>query len=360
MRKSEKKLKEYWFCLLKRNRTKTFLTMTKRISILILLFILLSFCTNAQKARITIPEYISTYRSIAIEEMKKYKIPASITIAQGILETDNGNSALARNANNHFGIKCKVEWTGKKYYYDDDAKNECFRKYDNPMDSYKDHSIFLTTRERYNFLFKLDISDYKGWAYGLKKAGYATNPTYAECLIKIIEDNKLYELDRTDNVAMIKEVKGSDSVERIVFVDTLKSLKTKNIDVTEDFSPVNISDEKRSVFLINGIKCIKANKDETFNSIAKDFNLAPWNIAIYNDMKPEDKLISGQLVFIEQKKRKGPIDFHFVVKGETMHSISQFYGIKLKILYKKNRMDFGMQPQAGEKIWLIDNKPRFK
>jgi hypothetical protein len=333
--------------------------MNKRTLILLLFTIFIGF-SNAQKTRITIPEYINTYKSIAIEEMKKYKIPASITIAQGILETDNGNSALARNANNHFGIKCKVEWTGKKYYYDDDAKNECFRKYDNPIDSYKDHSIFLTTRERYNFLFKLDINDYKGWAHGLKKAGYATNPTYAEGLIKIIENNKLYEFDRTDNAAIVKEVKCSDSIERIVFIDTLKTIKSKNLDVTDDFSPVNIGDEKRAVYSINGVKCIKAYKDDSFTSIAKDFNLAPWNIANYNDMKQEERLISGQLIFIEPKKHKGPIDFHFTVKGETMHSISQLYGIKLKYLYKKNRMEFGTQPQTEQKIWLFDNKPRFK
>lgn len=334
--------------------------MVRRRTILSLMFSTILFFSVAQKTRITIPEYISTYKAIAIEEMKKYKIPASITIAQGILETDNGNSALARYANNHFGIKCKVEWTGKTYHYDDDAKNECFRKYDSPIDSYKDHSIFLTTRDRYDFLFNLDIKDYKGWAHGLKKAGYATNPTYAEALIKIIEDNKLYEFDRTDDVSMIKEVKGSDSIVRTVFIDTIKTLRVKDIDASDDFSPVNISDEKRTVFLINGIKCIRAYKDDSFNSIAKDFNLAPWNIAIYNDMKSDEKIISGQLIFIEPKKRKGPIDFHFIVKGETMHSISQLYGVKLKVLYKKNRMDFGTQPQSGQKIWLIQNKPRFQ
>lgn len=334
--------------------------MIKRKIILSILFYTILFSSVAQKPRISISEYISTYKDIAIEEMKKYKIPASITIAQGILETDNGNSALARYANNHFGIKCKVEWTGKTYHYDDDAKNECFRKYDNAFESYKDHSLFLTTRDRYNFLFKLDIKDYKGWAYGLKKAGYATNPTYAEALIKIIEENKLYEFDKTDDVVLIKESKGKDSVERIVFIDTIKTLKVKDIGAEDDFSPVNISDEKRKVFLINGIKCIKAYKDDNFNSIARDFNLAPWNIALYNDMKQDEKIISGQLIYIEPKKRKGPVDFHFVVKGETMHSISQFYGVKVKILYKKNRMSFGTQPQIGQKIWLIDNKPRFE
>jgi len=139
--------------------------------------------------------YIAKYKSIAIREMKIYKIPASITLAQGMIESGCGKSKLAINTMNHFGIKCQNDWPGDTYLYDDDEKNECFRKYNSVDESYRDHSLFLTTRSRYAALFTLPLNDYKGWAYGLKKAGYATNPDYANILIRLIETNKLYLFD---------------------------------------------------------------------------------------------------------------------------------------------------------------------
>ncbi|MEI6852765.1 MAG: glucosaminidase domain-containing protein, partial [Bacteroidota bacterium] len=162
--------------------------------LLLLAFLFTSLNILAQSKQ-TVEGYIAKYLELAMQEMRIYKIPASITLAQGLLESGNGNSELALNANNHFGIKCKNEWTGDKYYYDDDEKHECFRKYKSDTDSYRDHSLFLTKREYYKALFLLDICDYKGWANGLKKAGYATEPMYAEMLIKIIEDNQLYNYD---------------------------------------------------------------------------------------------------------------------------------------------------------------------
>jgi len=145
--------------------------------------------------KITVEEYIDKYQDLAISEMKKHRIPASIKMAQAILESGSGNSELAVKANNHFGIKCHKGWTGKTYHKDDDEKDECFRKYKSPEDSYRDHSHFLTSRDRYKSLFDLEITDYKGWAYGLKQAGYATNPRYPELLIRIIEVNGLTRLD---------------------------------------------------------------------------------------------------------------------------------------------------------------------
>ena len=145
--------------------------------------------------KISVEDYILNYKDVAIDKMRVYGIPASITLAQGILESGSGNSELARKANNHFGIKCHKDWKGKTFHMDDDAKNECFRKYKSPDESYRDHSLFLTTRDRYADLFELDITDYRGWARGLKKAGYATNPKYPQLLIKIIEENRLYEFD---------------------------------------------------------------------------------------------------------------------------------------------------------------------
>ena len=168
----------------------------KRLDFTISIFLCLLSFSGYSQAKITVEEYISLYKDLAIKEMKTYRIPASVTLAQGILESENGNSPLALEANNHFGIKCHKEWTGKTYIYDDDIKDECFRKYIKVEDSYRDHSEFLTTRDRYKSLFDLDITDYKGWAYGLKEAGYATNPRYPEILIRIIEENGLMELDQ--------------------------------------------------------------------------------------------------------------------------------------------------------------------
>ena len=159
----------------------------------------MALSANAQD-RLTRQEYIQKYKALAIEEMEIYGIPASITMAQALLESDDGNGRLAREANNHFGIKCKSSWTGMTISHDDDAKGECFRKYATVEDSYTDHSEFLDKSARYQDLFKLDPLDYKGWAYGLKQAGYATNPAYAELLIKIIEDNQLYHLDRGEEL----------------------------------------------------------------------------------------------------------------------------------------------------------------
>ena len=169
--------------------------MRRSLFLILIILFSLSFHGYSQK-KITVEEYISLYKDLAIEEMKQHHIPASITLAQGILESENGNSKLAIKANNHFGIKCHKEWSGKTFHQDDDKKNECFRKYAKPGDSYRDHSDFLSTRDRYNFLFDLDITDYKSWAYGLKKAGYATNPRYPELLIRIIEENELWKLDK--------------------------------------------------------------------------------------------------------------------------------------------------------------------
>ena len=168
----------------------------RRLIIIISLFLFILNYTCRSQEKVTVAEYIDLYTDLAIKEMKNYHIPASITLAQGILESENGNSPLAIEANNHFGIKCHQEWTGKTYNHDDDIKNECFRKYTKAEDSFRDHSEFLTTRDRYKPLFDLDITDYKGWAYGLKQAGYATNPRYPEILIRIIEENGLAELDK--------------------------------------------------------------------------------------------------------------------------------------------------------------------
>lgn len=299
--------------------------------------------------------YINTYKNIAAQEMQLYKIPASITLAQGILESGSGTSELARNANNHFGIKCKEEWTGDKYYYDDDAKQECFRKYNSAVDSYRDHSVFLTSRPRYAALFKLDINDYKGWASGLKQAGYATEPRYAEMLIRIIEDNKLYEFDGISEVALKDTVNNSAS-ELPQSSTAIKDTSAVN-NAVPDFHEINIGDNGRMLYAINDVRYIKGRVNDTYATIAADFDLSADELFRFNDVKKDHVLSTSEMVFIEPKKNTGSSEFHIVKAGETMHEISQLYGIKLNALYHKNHMKHGAQPTPGHRLYLQKNAP---
>jgi hypothetical protein len=324
--------------------------------------LLLALSISAQP-KMTVPAYIHKYKDIAVVEMQKYKIPASITMAQGILESANGNSELARKANNHFGIKCKTEWMGGKYYYDDDAEDECFRMYPADTDSYHDHSVFLTTRDYYKSLFQLNIMDYKSWAYGLKQAGYATEPRYAEMLIKIIEDNKLYRLDSCAmviikdsitmnkiNTAPIEVVRKTDSLKKVKKIHEIKNN-------TPDFPDISISQKNREILINNGVKYVLAGKKDTYTTIAEDFGLAAFDIMRYNDIKNNKQLCPGEKVYIEAKKKSSSVEFHVFSVGETMHSISQLYAVQLKELYKKNRMKQGTEPGKGQKVWLKNYMP---
>ncbi len=319
--------------------------MTKTLKSFILSFILpvvlFSLTSFAQKQ--STQQYIKKYKDIAIKKMKEYKIPASITLAQGILESGNGNSRLARKANNHFGIKCHKDWNGKKFRLDDDKRRECFRKYKSVEESFSDHSYFLTQRPRYSFLFKLGITDYKGWAYGLKKAGYATNPKYPQLLIKIIEENKLNTFDQTTS----SSTKPKKKKDEIITYDPNFILPSE-----EDFEAIEISVNNRQIFTNNSIKFIFAQKDDTFYKIARDFEIYTWQVYKYNDLKKSDKIKEGQIIYIQSKKNKGNLKFHIVKEYETMYSISQLYGIKLKQLYKKNKMSEGSRPQVGQKLKL--------
>ncbi|HDP75108.1 MAG TPA: LysM peptidoglycan-binding domain-containing protein [Bacteroidales bacterium] len=292
--------------------------------------------TSAQK-RISREEYISIYSHIAVNNMKQYGVPASITLAQAILESDNGNSTLAVKANNHFGIKCHKDWTGATIYHDDDRKGECFRKYKNPEQSFTDHSLFLRGRKRYAFLFELNPTDYKAWARGLKKAGYATNPRYAEMLIRIIEDNELYRYDQGVDV----------------------SIKPPKSTVTDwDNYEINLY-KKRPVFIRNRIKYVAVREGDSFESLSKELELMPWQLCKYNDLTRDSVLRSGQELYIQPKRwkadRSNPV--HTVEQGETMYKISQMYGVKLKSLYRKNRMKPGDEPEVGQLIYLRKRKP---
>lgn len=293
--------------------------------------------TSQGQSRITKEEYIEKYKKIAVEEMKRSGIPASITLAQGMLESGNGNSTLARKANNHFGIKCH-NWDGEKHYHDDDAKDECFRKYDSAEESYRDHTDFLMKTPRYRFLFEYRSDDYKSWAHGLQKAGYATSKTYASDLIRTIEENKLYIFDSGDYTRKV-------------------NLSRKDSD--EDFT---ISLKKRKIYERNRIKYIIAQEGDNLVSLTKELDLFSWQLRKYNDLPEGYEVRPGEILYIQPKRNRAEVgyDFHFVKEGETMHAISQLYGIKLRKLYRRNHMEPGTEPVVGQKLWLRKTMPRSK
>lgn len=312
-----------------------------------IILVLLSLCFSFFGQNNTREDYIREYYKIAIREMQSYGIPASITMAQGILESNNGNGYLATNANNHFGIKCH-DWTGPSVNKDDDEENECFRKYFESEDSYKDHSLFLTTRSRYEFLFDLKPNDYKGWAKGLKKAGYATDPKYPEKLISIIEANELYLLDQyalaNNPEKIILPVMITQGDEHIITSETQDS----NVVIKKPIADkIHTSD--------NGLHYITYDGNTSYEDIAKRHRLHLWEIHKFNDIDKHDGQVElGQRIYIERKRskiKKGSLT-HTVLPGETMHEISQLYGIKLKSLYKINGMHKGTQAQSGDVIKL--------
>jgi LysM repeat protein len=279
----------------------------------------------------TVDQYISKYADIAVEEMHRSRIPASITLAQGIIESGNGNSRLAVVGNNHFGIKCRKEWKGDTLRHDDDAPKECFRKYNSPLDSYIDHSEFLKKGTRYAFLFDLEITDYKSWAHGLKKAGYATNPKYAEILIGVIERNNLQRFDHHKQI--VKEIHKD--------IDT-----TKNITV----EPSHLG------LLIYGIPAVVAKEGETYASIAITNEMRVWQIYKYNDLLKSAEIKQGDTIYLKPKNYKGPIAEHLVQQQDNMHKISQRYGIKLSRLYFLNKMNDGEEPAIGEVVFLQNKR----
>ena len=273
---------------------------------LLLILIISCLTLQAQTRNKQYEDYIKKYRELAVEEMKKYHIPASITLAQGLLESGAGQSTLARKSNNHFGIKCGSDWRGKTVSHDDDARGECFRAYKHPKESYEDHSKFLAGRSRYASLFKLKITDYKGWARGLKKAGYATNPRYADQLIGIIE---LYELHKYDEKNYLKWIK-----------------KNPN---------------PHQTYIANDLLYIVVRAGDSWKSISKEFDISQKKLRKYNDLYKGYALQVGDILYLEKKNKKADKEHivHVLRAGESMYSVSQKYGIRLKNLYKMNKMD---------------------
>ncbi len=282
------------------------------------IFLFIAVFVSAQTKNPIYLDYINKYKDIAIDHQKRYKIPASITLAQGLLESAAGTSELARKSNNHFGIKCHNSWEGKRVYHDDDEKGECFRKYRNPKESYEDHALFLTKSPRYEKLFKLDITDYKGWAHGLKRCGYATDKAYASKLIQTIE---LYGLHRYDGKGLPRMPKGYE---------------------------YHDMDSKW------GLPYVVARDGDTQRLIAREFELYAYQIRRYNDFPRGYKLKAGDIVYLKAKRRRAqkPYTTHTLQPGESLHDVSQKYGIKLKRLLSRNKISGERVPRAGDVLRL--------
>ena len=325
----------------------------KKIVITILSF----FIYNVMSAQtISVQEYITAYKDIAIAEMKRSGIPASVTLAQGILETENGNSDLVRRSNNHFGIKCKNTWTGESVFHDDDAAGECFRKYPRAEDSYRDHSDFLRNSSRYAFLFDLRPSDYKGWAYGLKKAGYATNPRYPEILIRNIEENNLQQYDQlsSDDLVTLDSAKISKPVTAPV-VTVAPVVQQKSVDITSSDqmnTAKNLESIKAGKTLFNGLKAVFAPKGTSLLAIASEFDISLAKLIEYNDLKTDGLLKDEQWIFLEKKLKQGRTDYYIAAQGETLYSIAQTMAIQLSSLVEFNNLGENQLIKKGTKIRL--------
>lgn len=321
----------------------------KNISKVFIVFLFLQITFQGGKVspvfgqqQISLEQYIEMYKHIAMEEMRRHGIPASIKLAQGILESGFGNSDLAVIGNNHFGIKCHG-WQGRTFYKDDDEINECFRAYDDPIQSFRDHSEFLTGRERYSNLFKLDITDYRGWARGLRRAGYATNPRYPELLIGIIERNSLYEFDR--------QVVGTLARRNPSAISSRPPRNTGQQGSAQPNQSPSTS-AVREVHQNNRIRYVYAKAGDTPESIAEEMGMWAREIYRYNEMERTGTLQPGQIVYLQPKRRRGSEQYHFAKSGETMYEISQQYGIRLNSLYRRNNMEEGQEPTTGQRIYL--------
>jgi len=370
--------------------------------IFIVLVLLLNACSSTRRASksATSPgstpayaiDYLNKYSPLAVSEMQRTGIPASITLAQGMLESGYGRSTLATKGNNHFGIKCHSSWTGAKIYHDDNKKGECFRAYRSVEDSYKDHSEFLVNGSRYSDLFKLSSTDYKGWAHGLKKAGYATDPNYAHLLIRKIEEYGLQDFDTgkrvagvpSDQVAAVPKTvsdpraaatvpatdlatipatvppavpaKAEKEADTAIVKEAAAATRTARTTQTtrEAEAPIKVISlgTGKNIRENNGVEYIITETGDTFESLAEKHQLLSWEIARYNDLAPGTGLKPGQIIYLQPKRTRASQEYsiHTVFAGETMHGISQKYAVKLSSLYKMNVMEEGSECKTGQKL----------
>ncbi|MFN8166655.1 MAG: glucosaminidase domain-containing protein [Bacteroidia bacterium] len=309
--------------------------------------------------------YIEEHKDDAIREMQESGIPASITMAQACLESSDGLSPLAVNANNHFGIKC-ADWSGPSYTQDDDKKDECFRKYNHALESYDDHSNFLKTRPRYAFLFELDKTDYKGWAKGLKKAGYATDPHYADRLIKIIEDYQLFLLDQNQPIPLLADTQPTppSAVNTTASTSNEPILTQEPVYENRDVKPTRNSHKifvpsvdvvdafGRKVHENNGVKYVIARRGDTYHELAQELNMGYWQLPKYNETDEDSPIREGQYIYLQPKKKEGNTDYYIVKAGDTIQSISNQTAVKESSIRKFNHLDKDAGVAVGQKIML--------
>ena len=308
--------------------------------------VVLGLTARTQRADSPQEQYIASYSALAVQEMQRTGVPASITLAQGILESRSGLSSLATEGNNHFGIKCHKDWAGQTMHRDDDRRGECFRVYDTPEESFRDHSDFLRYRDRYKFLFDLELTDYKGWAYGLKQAGYATDPSYAAKLIKCIEDYDLARFDilTEEEVAALPEP--PHKIEEPVAVYTPGGAPAPE---QYRFST------SRMLYSLNGVPFVYAMEGETYASLARYYHLFRWEILHYNDLKASEELLPGTIVYLDQKKSKAPKGLEkYIVSadGESFHAICQRFAVRENVIRRRNGFSKNPELHEGDEIKL--------
>lgn len=321
----------------------------KKRNLFVLFFAAIAAANSYAQPKAVIEAYIERYKAIAVSEMQRTGVPASITLAQGIHETGAGTSRLVISSNNHFGIKCKTEWTGERVYHDDDARGECFRKYDDPAISYRDHSDFLRTRSHYASLFTLDPTDYEAWAHGLKKAGYATNPKYPQILIKLIQD---YNLQDYTLIAMGRKEPGtlepvwataSEPVSAAVAGEALLA------------APKPVYPE--GIFKINDTKVMAIAKGTSYIKVAEEQDILLARLMDFNDMRDGDVALQDGLLYLQRKRKTGAHETHVVLPGETLYDIAQTEGIRLESLLEYNYLTPNVRPAVGEKLYLKASAP---
>ena len=345
----------------------------QKLNILFLFFATLSLTNSFAQRDPVVVAYINSYKELAIAEMQRTGIPASIKLAQGIHETSAGTSDLVKRSNNHFGLKCKSEWTGLTVKHTDDAPNECFRKYESPKDSYKDQSDYLKKTSRYASLFELDPTDYRAWAFGLKKAGYATNPKYSQVLIKLVEE---YDLQDYTMIALGKLKRGQESL--------AKNEKSSEI-IIPDSKPVVMPPEPEVVvyakkssgsdgeikqqatepkpqypegeFKINETKVVYAKKGTSYLSIAEKYRVPLARIFEFNEMKVQEFVEKDQLIYIMRKRKTGLNEQHIVKSGETLADIAQTEALRFESLLEYNYLQPTIQPAVGSVLYLRAKAP---
>lgn len=312
--------------------------------------VLLMLGTSVYAQQLTPQQYIEHYKDVAIREMKRMGVPASITLAQGLLETESGNSSLVKKSNNHFGIKCKSNWTGPGVTHDDDAIGECFRSYKDAEESFRDHSNFLRGSERYSGLFILNPADYKGWARGLKKAGYATNPKYPDILIKNIELYNLqqYSLAAVDEMPQFETNKNANEKEDFVDKVVSETATRNELSISAEFTG--------NVTAINGSKCILAAKGTSLLAIATQNNIPLSKLLSFNDLTTDGLLARHQLIYLQRKQEIGAQEFYSTQQGETLYDVAQKQGIQLQNLLAYNGLLLQDELQSGTQLNLQHSK----